>query len=112
MEEPSTGEFDGVLVSLVHHAIVFNSPRKQTFFYSFARFEPIVIPAGTKKGIYITVNETVAGVNLIGMDKKELTTCQTESAEPFDFPIWFENNDIAVYEGTYWPHNNMPEYHV
>lgn len=58
------------------------------------------------------MNETVAGVNLIGMDKKELTTCQTESAEPFDFPIWFENNDIAVYEGKCEPHSNMPGYRV
>ncbi len=83
----------------MHHANFLNSLKKICSVLVCHRFEPIVIPAGTKKGIYITVNETVAGVNLIGMDKKELTTCQTESAEPFDFPIWFENNDIAVYEG-------------
>mmetsp|Transcript_25700 Transcript_25700/g.44898 ORF Transcript_25700/g.44898 Transcript_25700/m.44898 type:complete len:1663 (+) Transcript_25700:1-4989(+) len=64
-------------------------------------FLPIVIPAGTTKGIYILVNETSTDANLIAFDRKSGSTCAADHLQPYDFQTWFEDDDMAVSEGVY-----------
>lgn len=70
-------------------------------FHHSVRFEPILVPAGTKKGIFIVVNETTLEDNLIGMNRKSGTSCSVDTTEPFNFATWFENDDLSVSEGVY-----------
>jgi hypothetical protein len=73
-----------------------------TFFIFIShRFEPIIIEAGTKKGVYILVNETSIEDNLIGMDTRSATSCSINALAPFSFPTWFENDHLAVSQGVY-----------
>mmetsp|Transcript_31508 Transcript_31508/g.60095 ORF Transcript_31508/g.60095 Transcript_31508/m.60095 type:complete len:1368 (-) Transcript_31508:3769-7872(-) len=69
-------------------------------------FEPIVIPAGTTRGIYILINQTNTPPgkdNLIAIDHKANHNCTTDPnfVEPYDFQTWFEDENIAVSEGVY-----------
>ena len=70
-----------------------------TFFPN--RFEPIVIPAGATKGIYITINETSTNDNLIGLEPKISSQCAADWSPPFQFPILVENADLSITEGVY-----------
>ena len=63
---------------------------------------PIVIPAGSTKGIYITVNETSADDNLIGQIRKMPgSTCPSDFTEFFETSTWSENDDLSLSEGAY-----------
>ena len=64
-------------------------------------FLPIVIPAGTIKGIYILVNETSTDANLIAFDRKSGSTCAADHLQPYDFQTWFEDDDMVVSEGVF-----------
>ncbi|KAL7539111.1 hypothetical protein ACHAXR_009034, partial [Thalassiosira sp. AJA248-18] len=64
-------------------------------------FQPIVIPAGTTKGIYLVVNETSTDDNLIASDRKALSQCAADYQEPYDFATWAENDDLSISEGVY-----------
>ncbi|EJK75304.1 hypothetical protein THAOC_02974 [Thalassiosira oceanica] len=65
-------------------------------------FEPIVISAGSIKGIYITVNETSADDNLIGQIRKMPgSTCPSDFTEFFEPSTWSENDDLSLSEGAY-----------
>lgn len=68
--------------------------------------DPIQIPAGTTKGIYIVVNATGEN-NLIGTYNTAGSLCAADYVEPHDFQTWFENSDFAVSEGIY--KNNFPD---
>lgn len=72
-----------------------------TAVFTSLRFEPIYIAAGTKKGIYILVNETSLEDNLIGMDSRSATSCANGALSPFNFPIWFEDDNLSVSQGIY-----------
>ena len=64
-------------------------------------FEPIVIPAGTTKGIYLALDPSSIDDNYIGMDRKSSSICADDFREPFDFDTWFEDDMLAVSEGVY-----------
>ena len=66
-------------------------------------FEPIVIPAGTTKGIYLALDLDPSSIddNYIGMDRKSSSICADDFREPFDFDTWFEDDMLAVSEGVY-----------
>ena len=69
--------------------------------FATCSFEPITIDAGTKKGIYILVNETSLDDNLIGMDTRSATSCSIDALAPFSFATWFEDDRLAVSQGVF-----------
>ena len=58
------------------------------------RFDPIVIPGGSTKGVYITIHTDSLDANKIGLDLKDNSFCSVEWVEPFDFQTWQEDEKI------------------